>query len=453
MIERRTAGPHPLPRAVLRWPLLIASSLLLAAVHPRPCAAELRDTTAAASAVDSLRGTTRPLPRGAGPVAWTGRCILAVPYTATRAVTWPLERAAVINEKHRVAQRVARIFFWKYGYGNTEVGTFFGYETGIGVSLAGLTFTAHDFLFPGSAFRIKGGFFTPEYNRITARFLTAPGRIQLFFAGRFDNRRDRPFYGIGPGTPDEVSYTNTRRLVTEGGVALRPGRGFSATLSGFTRATDLSSPGDDVSAEERFPDLYGTAETSRYAGAEAAVAWDGRNNGPFSSSGALLQTIGGFDRAVSTGDEDYEHYSAEAQGFLDLYNRTRVLALRAFAEGMEADRPDDVPYTEMEHLGGKYGLRGFSRDRFTGLKMLQLTAEYRYRLTEHVFGSLFGDWGAVAGEWEDFHPRDLESAAGFGLLMGRRGDRYALSAAKSREGYAFYLGVERIFAGRSRRLR
>lgn len=413
----------------------------------------MQTTATGVPAGASPRGTVSPLERGASTLDYAGRAMLLVPYAATRTVTLPMEWLTFINEKHRIVERGSALLFRKYGDGKTVIGTFFGYESGVGFSLAGLTSRTDDFLFPGALLEAKGGYLSPDNNRISARFRTAPDNVQLHFMGRFENKQNRPFYGLGPDAPDESSYSNVRRFAAEGGITLRPWRGLSTTLLGFVHNNDLSFPESGEAAKNLFPDLYAVAEKSHYAGAEISAAYDSRNNGAFSSKGGLLRIAGGVDRARSADDADYEHYGVETQGFLNLFHHTRILAFRAFAEGLQTDDPGMVPYTEMEHLGGKYGLRGYSRDRFTGRKMLQLAAEYRYRLTEHVFGSVFGDWGAVSDEWEDLHPNDLESAYGFGLLFGSYGDRYAISIAKGREEIAFYLGLERIFSTRSRRLR
>ncbi len=411
------------------------------------------DSTADAADNRSIRGTERPIGRNASPLQWTGRTLLFVPYAATRMVTFPLERLTWANERYRLSEKIAATLFGTYEYGRTEVGTFFGYETGIGFTLAGLSLRQEDFILPGTQLDLKGGYFSPDQNVVSLHYRGVPRTIQPWLVGRFDNREDRPIHGIGPGSGEDDFEVNMKRVAAEGGVVVGANGEFQAMVTGFIRTHDLSEPSSENDAAIAFPEISAVAEESRYAGGEVAIAWDGRNNGPFSSKGGYLKVAAGFDQALSDEDEDYDHHSVEAQGFLNLFNDSRVLAFRAFAEGIRTDDAAQVPWTEQEHLGGRDGIRGYSRNRFTDLKMLQLTAEYRYRVTEHVFGALFGDWGAVAPGWEEIHPNDLESAIGLRLLFGGRGDRFAVSVARGREEIAIYVGTESVFSTRPRRFR
>ncbi len=404
-------------------------------------------------ATDSPRGTTRPLPRNASPLSYALRALLVVPYGATRAITWPVEEAALLNEKHRISERITSLMFGNLSGGRTTTGIFFGYESGIGVSVAGVTTDTPDFLFAGATLKMKTGYLTSRENRISLRYRTAPGRISFDMKGRFDHRKNRPFYGIGPDSRDNDTYADLRRAILEGTVSTRLSRWFLAAVTGYVRDLRLSEADDRDNAADFFPALYATAEKSRYAGVEMTVAADSRNRGGYSSSGTLVRLTGGFNRATSGGDADYGHYAAEAQVFINLYRHTRILALRAFAEGVEPKDSAPLPYTELEHVGGKNGLRGFGRDRFVDRKMALLTGEYRYRATEHIFGTLFAEWGGVAGEWDEFKPGDLFPSYGAGLLFGSKGDRLTVTAAISREEANYYIGAERIFSGRSRRFR
>jgi outer membrane protein assembly factor BamA len=413
----------------------------------------LAASSARAAAPDSsasIRGTVAPLPRGVSPVRYAARGVLFVPYAAMEAVTWPVEQAVRLNEEHHIVARLTRIPLLKGESGTVRV--FFGYESGINFSIAGIAADSWDVFATGDQLDVEAGFLSKKKNVASLEYLTPKSRFQVELIGLFENKANRPFYGLGPHSADERFRYDRRRAVAEASVRYYPWSPFYAALTGYVRDADLSDPDDDPTAEE-FPGLFENARASRYAGVEGTLVLDTRDNEAFSSRGVYARFYGGANAAGHDDDPYYRHYGGEVQTFVNLYRRTRALAFRAFAEGVDADDPTALPFEELPRLGGKTGQRGYARYRFADRTLLLLTAEYRYRVTQQITGAFFTDFGSVAREWEFLRLADVDPSYGFGLSFGLQGHRVVAHVARSTEGTEFFVGTERVFASTSRRLR
>ena len=432
--------------------IVLSVVLSVACSLAAPIAAQTPDTTAAGNTVQPFRGTDAPLERDASAAQWAGHVVLAVPYAGLAIATWPIYQSVRINERYKILQRLAEISLFRQG--ETEVNAFFGFESGIGISLAGLEATTKGFLIDGSEFVARGGYFSPDRNIISVRYRTPPRTIQLSVLGRLRNKENRPFYGLGPDTPDIKFAADRRRLLFETSINIRARKALNGILTGYYRKTDLSDSSSETPVAIGFPGLFARAEESEYIGAEVSLIYDERNRAAFSTKGVLVCLNSGYNSAQSTGDVSYLHYDAEIQAFVNLYQQTRTLALRAFAEGIDGSDLAALPYNELGRLGGKTGMRGYDRYRFTGNTLLVLTAEYRYRVTEFVIGQLLVDWGSVASGWEDMKLSATDPSYGFGLILGRTsGRRLVFHVAQGKNSTQFYLGTERVFTHKSRRRR
>jgi len=228
-------------------------------------------------------------------------------------------------------------------------------------------------------------------------------------------------------------------------------------FTGYVRAIRLKDPEEQdedlVPVSIRFPREFEQSRKSEYGGVEISLRRDTRNHGAYSTRGSFLRAFVGLDRSLSDDDADYSHYGLETQLFLDLHRAVRTLALRGLVAGLETDDPSRIPYPELEREGGRYGARGYAKRRFADQKKLLLTAEYRYRATETVYGVLFVDWLAVAGTWGGMRLTAIDPTAGFALNLGHRGRFVSLQVAFGPEDIQFSFGSDTVFSSRDRRLR
>jgi len=433
-------------RLPYRFVPCLCLTALLAAVSARADVTAISppDSTA------SIRGTEAPLSNDASPLRYAARGVLLVPYAAMEAVAWPAEQALRLNEEYHIFARLTRIPLLKGEKGSVRL--FFGYESGLRLSIAGLAAQSWDVLAPGDEMNIAGGFLSEKKNIASLEYITPKKRFQVEVLGRFENKTNRAFYGIGPHSPDARFRYNRRRVVGEASVRYYPWSPLYAALTGYARNQELSDPENDLSVRREFPGVFATARRDRYTGVEGTLVLDTRDNEAFSTRGAYVRVYGGADASVHGNDADYRHYGGEVQTFVNLYRHTRVLALRAYADGVDRVGSGEIPFEELPRLGGKVGQRGYARYRFVDDKALLLTAEYRYRVTQHVTGQLFTDFGTVAREWEFLRLADVDPSYGIGLAFGMHGHRLSAHIAHSTEGTELFVGTERVFESKSRRL-
>jgi hypothetical protein len=415
---------------------------------------ERADTVLTEPSGQALRGTDRPLERKATAVQYTGRVLLFVPYAATRVVTWPAEKLVEVNERWNVSDYLSRVVIWSDTRGDIRLT--FGYESGMGMSIAGIEATTYNFLTEGADLELTAAYLNDRTNLVSLRYQKPAKRsdrvwYQLYL--RYANKDNRPFFGVGPNSPNIQYATHRRRSLAEGSVDVRLHKSLFMEITGYAREQQLFDPGDGLPVRDGFPVLYAQAEKSQYAGGELGFVVDNRNAGFYSTSGGMIRLTGGYNHAFEGDDQNYVFYDIDMQKYINLYQQTRAIGLFAFVTSVEGDDPIRVPYTEYERLGGKTGARGYTRYRFVDKKYLLLATSYRWRVTQMVLGRLFVDWGTVASEWGKVRLADISPSVGFGLSAGGSNRRLDFHIAWSEEGYEIYVGTTRFSDYKSRRLR
>jgi outer membrane translocation and assembly module TamA len=119
-----------------------------------------------------------------------------------------------------------------------------------------------------------------------------------------------------------------------------------------------------------------------------------------------------------TGASSFIATRVEAQQFVPVWNRTRVLALRVVAEQLQADDGAVVPFYLRPTIGGSRTLRGYERQRFRDNGVLLMQAEYRYEINAFLMGAVFADAGQAAPSLRRMQWRDLRTDYGIGLRFG-----------------------------------
>lgn len=443
----------PLHRVLLRGFFLF---VVLAAV---PAATRAEGSATAAVATDSLRGTTQPLERDSNALQWTGRALLAPPYWAWRVATWPIERGARLYETSEAVRAVADVVGRGVQWGPLRVRGFANYSSGEGFTEAGLKTTSSTWPGEGWSLLTKTGYIDNNRNILELRLAT-PERppFCLHLRSLYESKANRRFHGLGPESPEEELYYDRRSYLFETWLDLFLGRGLVVDVSAWYDRSDLDDTSADEAAEgesfkQELPALFDQAEETEYTGVGLRITRDRRDAGAYSSRGTVVSFEAGWNESLYGGDSDYVHYGAQWQGFFSLPGPARrVLAFRVFARGIDARDRSRVPISELERAGGRFGLRGYPSDRFADLHQAVLTAEYRYRLTRRIQGSLFTDWGDVGSQWEDLLSDPIDPSFGFAFLVGER-EPVSFHVAFGGEGVFFSFGSENVFSLRSRRLR
>ncbi len=172
----------------------------------------------------------------------------------------------------------------------------------------------------------------------------------------------------------------------------------------------------------------------------------------------IAPTFGGYARvAVEFSSENlgssanYQHYEAEAKGFIPLDNARYVSVFRlAYNQTLG----NGVPFLERSILGGESTLRGYGRNRFIDSSYFLCNLEERIRLFRwRVFGvtadweaAPFIDLGAVVESLDKAGSRNFEFNPGIGFravvrpnIVGR------VDLGFGREGPAVFVGLGHPF--------
>ncbi len=170
-------------------------------------------------------------------------------------------------------------------------------------------------------------------------------------------------------------------------------------------------------------------------------------NGPRAGGNYSMRWDDFRDREL--GRHDFRRLDMEAQQYLPLFNKRRVIALRARTVQTFVRPGQTVPFYQQSVLGGADDLRGFLPYRFHASNMTLANVEYRWEVFSDLDMALFGDAGQVTNERWKFPMKDLETSVGFGFRFNVRNAPFLrLDVGFSHEGVQIFLKFNGVFAQR-----
>ncbi|MCW5963865.1 MAG: BamA/TamA family outer membrane protein [Bryobacterales bacterium] len=174
---------------------------------------------------------------------------------------------------------------------------------------------------------------------------------------------------------------------------------------------------------------------------------DNRDNpgGPRSGGSYTFQYNRYDDRSLDR--FDFQRISVDLQQYFPLFNKRRVIALRARTNQSFTRDGQQVPFYLQPVLGGNHDLRGYRPFRFYGDNSIVMNAEWRWEVFSGLDMALFADAGKVYNRRSEFNFRNLESAAGFGMRFNARNNTFVrLDVGFSHEGYQVWFAFGDAFA-------
>lgn len=380
-----------------------------------------------------------------------GQGVLLPPRVAFEIVMAPVRSSVYAVDRYRLIDWWKRVFFdptYTYGvYPTLRLDNTYGLSVGA-------RFVHRDLFGQREHLSVRGAV-GGEYRAMVDGRLRTGERLgehaHVEVGGNYERRPEDSFYGIG--NISDAEETNFRQRI-ERGIAIldvRPVDSFH--LRGAGSITDIEfSPSEhgtpintvyDVGALTGWMgvrNVYGELEL-RFDRRRYPVALDRRQ---LFDHGELAAIYGGYVHELGTSGAtmapvpgDYWRYGGDVQKFIRLAAGPRVLALRAHVDAVTGD-VDDVAFSQLPKLGGRYLLRGYARDRFRDRIAAMGTVEYEWALNQYVMASVFSDVGRVAPSWEDFDPSGLRVGYGVGLqLYAKRTYLAALTVASSIDGGVF----------------
>jgi hypothetical protein len=258
-------------------------------------------------------------------------------------------------------------------------------------------------------------------------------------------------FGIGQDSL-QADRTNYLHESTEVGAELRWTPRSPVTFSGglaylqprIGRGTDSRFP----STEQRFDPatLPGLNAQPNFLRTDVGAALELRDNPLHPHAGGRYAVSFSNYQDRDLGAYGFRNVTVDAQHYVPLPNRYRVVALRAAVVMTDAGAGQQVPFYYQPTLGGSQQLRGFREFRFRDQNSLVMSAEYRWEASWMLDAAVFVDAGKVTASRSDLNLRDLAASYGVGLRVHSNSAFVArLDLAFSREGFIPLLRFEHAF--------
>jgi hypothetical protein len=258
-------------------------------------------------------------------------------------------------------------------------------------------------------------------------------------------------FGIGQQSSRD-GRTNYLHESTEVGTELRWSPAKVVTFTGgeaylqpkIGSGTDSRFP----STETRFDEatLPGLTAQPDFLRTDVGAALELRDNPRHPHTGGRYAvTLSNYDDRT-LGAYAFRSVTMDAQHYVPLPDKYRVVALHAAVVMTDAGAGQQVPFYYQPTLGGSQQLRGFREFRFRDQNSLVMSAEYRWEASWMLDAAVFVDAGKVASTRSDLNLRDLATSYGVGLRVHSNSAFVArLDLAFSREGFIPLLRFEHVF--------
>lgn len=146
---------------------------------------------------------------------------------------------------------------------------------------------------------------------------------------------------------------------------------------------------------------------------------------------------------------DFKRLDIEAQQYIPLFNKRRVIALRARTVESFIPSGQTLPFYQQAVLGGSDDLRGFRPYRFHGNNLAVANVEYRWEVFSGLDMAIFCDAGQVSNRKWQYRLKDMETSVGFGFRFNVRNAPFLrLDVGFSHEGFQVFMKFNGIFGQR-----
>jgi hypothetical protein len=279
----------------------------------------------------------------------------------------------------------------------------------------------------------------------------ADNHVQIATRVRYRFMPQEDYHGIGPDSVrgNRVSYLREDKEV---GVRLayRPVTWFETGGELAWLALDIGRGRDTrfPSVEELFNEVDAPGVTSQpdfiRTGIWASV--DYRDQPGNARSGGLYTVAWRDYSDRDTGRYSFGRLDAEARQYFPIFDKKRVIAVRARFNYANNDPGGVVPFYMLPTLGGSDSLRSYRNFRFHDENALVLNAEYRWEAFAGLDMALFFDAGEVRPDWQDLDLRDLNTAYGVGFRFNTYKDVFLrIDVGFGGEGTRYFVAFGPIF--------
>jgi Omp85 superfamily domain len=326
-----------------------------------------------------------------------------------------LEQMLLNSEQRNLIARLAphNGFYLQYGYSHKPVGSGAGLSAG----------WRHDLFDRNARLVLEAGESLRAYGRLRADFFLPrllDEKLEIGVEGVYTYEPQQDFFGLGL----ESSENNRTDFLyeapsVEGRALVKPRKWLNAGVRfGWTdasiergkderfRSTDevftvADAPGLLQQPTFLYNDLSGTIDTRDQPG-------NARSGGYY---GVLWRHYGDSDLNRFS----FDRVDLDLQQFIPIFDKKRVIALRARLMTTTAATGQEVPFYFQPTLGGGDSLRSVGDYRYRDRNVFSGNAEYRWEAFSGLDMALFSDFGTVAPRLSDLRFSDLLGAYGIGF--------------------------------------
>jgi len=354
----------------------------------------------------------------------------------------PLRGSFFLYERFQLRERWKAIFFNDTGTVGLYPVAFI--ETGFGLN-AGARFIDRD-LYKDASLKMRasfGGRFRQIYAAKLGSGHVFGDRFELEIEAEHEIRPKDRFFGIGNG--DKVAMADTLIDPYDSPIALdtrfqqkisrvsaiaevRLVGPLSVRLSSAAMWRDFDEPAEvpdaqDIGANYDTATLPAFEQGAAYTYHELELRFDTRRSASryevesTPSTGWLLSGFAGLAADFDRAPVDYKRYGVDLQRYFRIGEAPRLLALRAYMEGVIGDLDADIPFVDVPRLGGPILLRGYDLDRFRDRVLGLGSAEYQWDLGFMLTGFVFVDAGRVYPKLDELELKDMRVGYGGGIQV------------------------------------
>ena len=290
-----------------------------------------------------------------------------------------------------------------------------------------------------------------NYQRYDIEFSNpSTDRIFFDFFAVHHNFPGITYYGPGP---DSLKSTRTNyRLedtATDFSLGVRPFRNLAIGASTGYMWVNVGPGGDRryASSDQIFSpsDSPGIDQQTDFGRYGFFTTFDYLDNpvGPRSGGYYTFQYHHYADQNL--GAFSFNRVEAEARQFIPLFNKRRVILLRAKTVLTDPTGANQVPFYLRPTVGGSNDLRGYRQFRFSDNNIVVANAEWRWEVFSGLDMAAFYDAGKVFPRRSQLNFHDLRKSAGFGFRFNVRNATFLrIDVGFSREGTQIWFKFDNL---------
>jgi hypothetical protein len=260
--------------------------------------------------------------------------------------------------------------------------------------------------------------------RVAGAEVSAPrllsGRLTLIARGQQRYFPQEDYFGLGPQSAkaDRSNYLLDESDVS--GIAVLRATPWLTWSTKVGRVEPRIGEGTDQrvpSIGALFTDMTapGLAAQPSFVETGTLLEIDSRDQRGNPRSGTYLSLLSARYGDLDDLGYDFTRVAAEVQHYVPIFDKKRVIAVRAAFNRYAPLGGSSVPFYYILPLGGADSVRGFADFRFRDLNAVLFNAEYRWEAFSGLDMACFYDAGSVAARWSDLGDVGWKQSWGLGL--------------------------------------